>query len=236
MNTNLNPAFERLAGLSSRLGTGLNPAFERLASISMNTNLNPAFERLAAISMNSSLSPAFERLANLNSGFGMQLSPAFERLAGFNSSFGMKLNPAFERLSGVSPAFDMNLSPAFARLTATSEKMLDLSTRTDRLLAKSATFGRAGELGRLSTPPDLRALDGASRKNIALNFAIPMSMYKLSLNPEELRNANSQDIAQMVQEDIHLVNPEADVLKPTASYEVAPQNVPIHSVLAAEAR
>jgi hypothetical protein len=164
--------------------------------------------------MNMTISPAFERLANIN--MNTSLSPAFERLASIN--LGSSLNPAFERLANLG---DLN----------------KLSSRIDSLIAKAPVNVLNIPVNtKLSVPANFKALNIASRKNIALQFAAPDTLYKLSFTPSELSNAKLSDIAQIVQPELYLINPERIILGPASSYEVAPQNVSIQSLLAVEAK
>jgi hypothetical protein len=223
----LKPSFERLANINTNLAA-LKPGFERLANINVNlANLKPSFERLASFNANlSELKPGFTRLASVN--LGSEFRPAFERLTNVNMQLAIK--PAFERLANIN--LDTSFSPAFERL-ANASGLANLSSRIDNLINRNpVNLVQVVPSQNVAIPANFKAVNLASRKNIALQFAAPEALYTPLVRPLDL--ANLGEVAQLLQQDIHLINPEAATLRPQASYETAPQNVSMRSILATE--
>jgi hypothetical protein len=145
----------------------------------------------------------------------------------------MGIRPGFERLAQLNMQAP-SVSSSLERL-ANPVGLVNLSHRTDELINKNQyTVVNPVTPVIISAPPAFSTIALASRRNIALNLITPE--YRLPFTSPEIVSIEAYDVVQFIQQDMLRVNPEAPLIRPATGYEVAPQNVSLHSILAAEAK
>ena len=204
--------------------------------------LKPSFVRLTQISpaLSGSLKPSFVRLSSISPALTSGLQPSFVRLRTLNISSVSALKPAFTRLAKIDAKILPSIRPKFIKMVtqhpALSNVALSPGKKVPVLKVPKLSTFKPVQLYQL--PIQLKTAKLAYTKKIrpAQTIMAPQGLYQLSFTPAELRSISTDQIVQILQRDLHLIQPELAQSSAAGGYKIGPHSVSLRSILAAEAK
>jgi len=137
----------------------------------------------------------------------------------------------------------MGVNPNLHRLAARPTALSGMTSRIASMnrLAKMPTLPLGQKVNVYNIPVSLKSVNKLAyvRKPALRSIAsTPIEMKQLSFAPKSLQNISKQDLAQVVQKDLHLIQPKSALNAPMVSgYNVVgPHSVSLHALMGAEAR